>query len=391
MAKILFITSRFPYPLNKGDKLRVYFQLKHLAEANEIHLIAVNDTKVSELQFQELMPLCKSIHVFVLPLYKRIFQLLLSPLKGIPLQVAFFYSKSIKKQIVKLTNEINPDHIHCHLIRTTEYVKGINHSSKSVDFMDAFGKGLEKRQISEQNVFKRYLYAYEKRLVYNYEAKVFSFMDKFIIISEQDKSFIKSKRANEIVVIPNGVDFNTFYPKSTEKLYDLLFMGNLSYPPNIDAVKFFASEIMPLLKNQIPEIKILIAGIGAPKSIKKLQSANVDVIENFADISDSIAISKIMIAPMKLSIGLQNKILQAMAMGIPCIVSTLSNNAIQAVNNKDLIEANTDVEFSERIIYLLNNVVKAKEIGQEGYKFVKENYSWKKQNELFVKLILLKN
>jgi glycosyltransferase involved in cell wall biosynthesis len=251
LAKIIFLTSRFPYPLNKGDKLRVYFQLKHLAEANEIHLIAVNDTEVSESHFQELMPFCKSIHVFVLPLYKRIFQLLISPLKGMPLQVAFFYSKGIKKQVVKLTNEIKPDHIHCHLIRTTEYVKEINTFRKSVDFMDAFGKGLEKRQISEQNVFKRYLYAYEKRLVYKYETKVFAFIDKFIIISEQDKSFIKSKRVNEIVVIPNGVDFNTFYPKSTEKLYDLLFMGNLSYPPNIDAVKFFASEILPLLKNQM--------------------------------------------------------------------------------------------------------------------------------------------
>ncbi|MBK9192140.1 MAG: glycosyltransferase [Crocinitomicaceae bacterium] len=128
-----------------------------------------------------------------------------------------------------------------------------------------------------------------------------------------------------------------------------------------------------------------------PNILKNFQSQNIDIIENFEDISDSIAISKIMLAPMKISIGLQNKILQAMAMKTPCIVSTLSNNAINAPNNKAIIEANTSVEFSKAIMELLNNEKKTFEIGQEGYKFVKEHYSWEIQNNLFTKLILNQN
>lgn len=391
MTKILFITSRFPYPLNKGDKLRVYFQLKHLAEGNEIHLVTINETKVSDKHLEALSPFCKSISLFVLPLHKRIFQLFLSPFKRIPLQVAFFYNNRIKKKIEQLTNEIKPDHIHCHLIRTTEYVKDISKVRKSLDFMDAFGKGMEKRQNIEHNIVKRILYKYEKNQLYNYEAQVFHFIDKFCIISNQDKKSIQSSRANEINVVPNGVDFESFYPKTQEKIYDLLFMGNLGYPPNIDAVQFLSNEIIPLVKKYKPNIKVLIAGINAPKYIKKLKSENIDVIENFENISDSIAISKIMLAPMKISIGLQNKILQAMAMKTPCIVSTLSNNAINALNNRAIIEANTAVEFSKEIIELLNNEKKAFEIGQEGYKFVKEHYSWERQKDLFTKLILNQN
>lgn len=391
MSKILFITSRFPYPLNKGDKLRVYFQLKYLAEGNEVHLIAINESKVSDKHLEALFPFCKSIHVFVLPLYKRIIQLLLSPFKKIPLQVAFFYDNRIKQEIERLVDEIIPDHIHCHLIRTTEYVKDISKIKKSLDFMDAFAKGMEKRQMIEPNVFKRILFRYEKNQLYNYEAKVFHFIDKFCIISNQDKKSIQSSRANEINIVPNGVDFESFYPQTKEKIYDILFMGNLGYPPNIDAIQFLSNEIIPLVKKYKPNIKLLVAGINAPKYIKKLKSENIDIIEKFENISDSIAISKIMLAPMKISIGLQNKILQAMAMKTPCIVSTLSNNAINAPNNKAIIEANTAVEFSREIMELLNNEKKAFEIGQEGYRFVKEHYSWERQNDLFTKLILNQN
>lgn len=388
MAKILFITSRFPYPLNKGDKLRVYFQLKHLAETHEVHLFAINETNVSENEVQTLASFCSSIHIAVLPLYKRIFQLALSPFRKLPLQVAFFYNGSIRKKIEQLADEIQPDHIHCHLIRTTEYVKRLRSGSKSLDFMDAFAKGMEKRQLVESNILKRMLFAYEKKQLYNYEASVFHFIDKFCIISHQDKQSIRSPRAEEIYVIPNGVDFATFYPRNLEKKYDLLFMGNLGYPPNSDAIAFLAEEILPLVLKQHPNIRLLIAGINAPKHIRRLQSQNIDIIEKFEDISDSIALSKIMLAPMKLSIGLQNKIIQAMAMKTPCIVSTLSNNAIHAPNNSALIEANTADEFSREITNLLNDREKRIKIGEEGYRFVKEKYSWEQQNELFINQIL---
>lgn len=387
MAKILFITSRFPYPLTKGDRLRAYFQLKHLAQNNEVHLVAINDTAIATADHEALASFCKSIHLFVLPLHKRIVQLLLSPFKKLPLQVAFFYDADVKKKIEKLVDELKPEHIHCHLIRTTEYVKDISTIPKSLDFMDAFGKGMEKRQRIERNFIKRIVFGYEKRMLYKYEARVFNFIDRFCIISNQDKNWINSPQASEIVLIGNGVDFDSFYPRAEEKKYDILFMGNLDYPPNSVAVFFLALEVLPLLKKANPGIKLLIAGAGASKRIKKLQSVNIDVVEHFTHISDSIACAKILVAPMKIHIGIPNKVLQAMAMKIPCIVSSLSNNAIGAENNKAVIEANTAQEFADAITSLLNNTNKAYAVAEAGYEFVKENYTWEKQNDLFSKLI----
>jgi len=353
--------------------------------------VAINDTEVPGHDLEAVSRFCNSVQVYVLPLYKRVFQLLLSPFKKLPLQVAFFYNNAIRKKLEEFIATIQPDHIHCHLIRTTEYVRNVSGIRKSLDFMDAFGKGMEKRAQLERNFLKRMIFTYEKRQLYRYERLVFNYVNCSCIISKQDKNWIPGYRANEIITLPNGVDFEAFYPKKLEKKYDVVFMGNLDYPPNIVAVNFLLKEIIPLVKKTIPGIKVLIAGTGASKEMKRLGSANVNFVENFGHISQSIAISKIMVAPMIMHIGLPNKVIQAMAMKTPCIVSTLSNNSIGAENHKSIIEANTPNEFAEAIFDLLNNETKANSIAEEAYTFVKEHFSWGKQNEVFTEFILKKS
>lgn len=386
MNKLVFITSRFPYPLNKGDKLRVYFQLKYLSETYDIHLIAISETKINPTDIEALRPYCASIEIYVLPLYKRIISILLSPFRSIPLQVAFFYNKSIHRQILQKITNCSPQHIHCHLIRTTQYVRGVNNISTSVDFMDAFGVGMEKRARIAPTFFHRWLFNYEKRQLYAYEASVFQFIDRFCIISEQDKNHIKSNRSNEISIIPNGVDFDMFYPREEPKKYDLVFMGNLGYPPNVEAMFFLIYKIMPLVWKKNKNITLLLAGIDAPRKIKELAKGNIVLIENFSNISHSIAQSKVMVAPMQISIGLQNKIIQSMAMKVPCVVSRSSNKAIQAPHGEALIEAEEPIEYANAIVSLLEDKMVYEHIANEGYEFVHRYYSWQKQNDLMIQL-----
>ncbi len=391
LAKIIFITSRFPYPLTKGDRLRVYFQIKHLAKTNEIHLIAISDSEIPDSDLKAVAQHCASVQVYVLPLYKRALQLLLSPFKKLPLQVAFFYNHGIRKKIEARIATIKPDNIHCHLIRTTEYVKNITGIRKSLDFMDAFGKGMEKRAQLENNILKRALFAYEKHQLYQYEKKVFDFIDCACIITTQDKNWIPDPKAQDIVVLPNGVDFEAFYPQKRAKTYDIVFMGNLDYPPNIVSVNYLLKEIIPIVQQAQPDIKVLVAGTGASTEMKQLGSANIHFIEHFVHISESIAISKIMVAPLIVHIGMPNKVVQAMAMKAPCIVSGSCNVSIGAENNKSIIVANTPTEYANAIIDLLTNEAKAIEIAEEAYTFVREHYSWERQNRIFTEYILNTN
>lgn len=385
--KLVFLSSRFPYPLNKGDKLRVFYQLKSLSKEFEIYLICVDEKKISEDHIDAIAPFCQSVNCLVLPKYKRVFSLFSSLWKRTPLQVAYFYNKKIDKDIQKSIANIKPDYIHCHLIRTTEYVKEITNIPKSLDFMDAYASGMQKRLNIETNLFKKILFRYEQKKLEVYEAKAFEYTDRYCIISNQDKDAVPNPDSKPIEIVPNGVDFDEFFPRNENKTYDLVFMGNMTYPPNQVAVEFLQEEIMPLVLEKRPSTTLLIAGIGA-NSIKKDDSKNVTIIEHFEHISDSIALSRIMVAPMRISIGLQNKIIQALAMQVPCIVSPSSNKPIGATTGQSIIEAGSANEFSTEILALLDDESKLENIALNGYSFVKNHFSWEKQNNTLTRLIL---
>lgn len=377
MAKIVFITSRFPFPPNKGDQLRVYQQLVHLANYHEIHLISISDKKVKKDDFIVLNKFCASNTVFVLPKYKRIIRLIIALFSNKPFQVAYFFNSSVNRKIKKLICELKADYAYSHLIRTNEYLLSVDSSIKIIDFMDAFSEGLNKRIAYEKNELKKIILKEEKRRVNLYESKALEQNDRFCIISNQDKSFIKNKTDKKINVVPNGVDFNQFYPKNTEKNYDLVFMGNLDYPPNIVAVNYLIDEIYPEALKRFPKLTLLIAGRNATKSLRSKITDRIFLIENFEDISDALALAKIHIAPMQISIGLQNKIIQSMAMKLPNIVSQLANNAIEAINGQELLVANSVLDYVDSITLLLENQVVYDSISNNAYSFVHKNFDWK--------------
>ena len=165
----------------------------------------------------------------------------------------------------------------------------------------------------------------EHRRLLQYEENIFDCFENKTIISQQDLEHIPHKNNKEIHVIPNGVDFDYFLPQQREKKYDLLFAGNMNYPPNVESVIFIAGKILPVLRKQLPGVKLVIAGANPAKEILQLQSENITVTGWVDDIREYFYQSKIMLAPMLISIGLQNKILQAMAMKTPCIISTMAN------------------------------------------------------------------
>ena len=265
--KLVFITSRFPYPLEKGDKLRVFYQLEGLAENFEIHLIAINQGEPTAEDLSKVAPFCKSMQVFSLNLIQRFLGMICSFFLAAPLQVSYFYNPFTALKIKKLIHKIDPEYLHCHLIRTTLYIPKSYNGSVSVDLMDAFGVGMTKRLRSTKNPLKKLLFAYEEKLVYSYERRITEKYKNLCIISDQDKQNIKTDARNKIRIVRNGVDFSQYFPRNDEKQFDIVFMGNLSYPPNIEAITFITEKVMPLLRQHKPGIRFLITGANAPQKI----------------------------------------------------------------------------------------------------------------------------
>jgi len=373
--KLFVILSRVPYPLEKGDKLRAYNQIKQLAKKHQIILFALNDSQLDEKSIEELKKYCVAISVIKFTKRTIFFNLIKTLFTGNPFQVGYFYFAKAQKKVDELIEKHKPDHIYCQLVRTAEYVKKHKDIPKTIDYMDVFSKGMERRKNSAPFYLKPIL-AVEYRRLLKYENKIFHYFKNKTIISEQDKSLIPHPQKNEIVVIRNGVDTDFFIPMNSEKKFELIFNGNMNYPPNVESVEYLVKNILPLVWKTMPDVKLLVSGATPHAKVLALASDKITISGWVDDIRENFAKSKILIAPMQISIGLQNKLLEAMAMQIPCVTSKLANNALGAKHNEQIMVAETPQQYADAIIDLLQNEKKANEIAMNGYRFVINNFNW---------------
>ncbi len=383
--KILVILSRVPYILDKGDKLRAFNQIKQLSQNNEIILFALNDKDLDKDALVELKKYCCSITVVRLSGFTILMNLVRAFFNGTPLQVGYFYSKEAQQKVDELILKHQPDHIYCQLIRTAEYVKKYSKIPKTLDYMDVFSKGMERRK-STESFFLKPIFAMEYRRLLKYEHDVFTYFTNKTIISEQDKNLIPHPQKQEIKVIPNGVDTDYFKPQVFKKEFELLFNGNMNYPPNVESVEYLVNKIMPLVWKKMPVVRLLISGSEPNAKVLALRSDRVVVSGWIDDVRENFAKSKILVAPMQISIGLQNKLLEAMAMQLPCITSTLANNALGAKHNEQILVADTPEQYAMYIIELLENEAKSKEIALNGYQYVINNFDWQSTCKALEKL-----
>lgn len=372
--KIFVLLPRFPYPLEKGDKLRAYNQLKYLSKNHEIHLCALSDIAVESKYIEPVASFCTSVHIVKLSRFSILLNLICTFFSGKPLQVGYFFNRKAKKKIHQFISEIKPDHIYCQLIRVAEYVKDID-IPKTLDYQDVFSKGVERR-IQKSTFYWKPLLKLEYKRLLKYEYEAFSWFNNKTIISKPDRDFIPHPEKDCIEIVINGVDTDFFAPMAIEKEYDLVFIGNLGYPPNINASEYLVKEILPIVQKTKPDIKLVLAGATPHQNVLALKGENVHVTGWVEDIRECYAKAKIFIAPMQIGTGLQNKLLEAMAMKIPSITSPLANFALEAKDGKEILVGNSQQEYAEHIIRLLDNADTSETIANNGYSFVRRNYNW---------------
>lgn len=376
--KLVIITSRFPYPLEKGDKLRAYHQLKELSLYFDIVLISTSDTKVHQKDIDEIRKYCKTIYILYLNKLSILFNLTFQLFTQKPFQIGYFYSSRNNARIKNILKEENPDHIYCQLIRVAEYVKDYHECSKTIDYMDALSKGMERRSVNA-SIYSKWLFNIEAKRLSNYERKIFDYFENQVMISEQDKDFILHPDRNKIICIPNGVDDSFFEIIKIEKNAEIVFIGNLSYAPNIEAIHYLVDHINPYFLTQNEKFKILISGATPSNTIKKLvkENPNIELTGWVEDIRNSYSRGKIFVAPMMIGTGMQNKLIEAMAMGIPCVTTSLANNAIKGKHKESIMVANTKEEFIMAIEELLNNKELYNKIVSKAKELIHHKYRWK--------------
>lgn len=383
---ILAILSRVPYPLEKGDKLRAFNLLKQLSKSNKIILFCLSDKAVHADAVSQLSEFCDSVHIYHISIFSIIWGVILSFFKGLPLQTGYFYNYFAKKKLKQIVDETKPEHIFCQLLRVAEYVKNFD-IPKTIDYQDVFSKGMQRRA-EVSSWFLKPLFLLEYKRLFKYENKIFEIFDNKLIISEPDRVLIPHPEKKDIIVIPNGIDTEYFKPNKVKKEFDILFTGNMSYLPNVIGAEMLALEILPLLHIKKPDIKLLLAGANPASRVKALQNDKIFISGWVDDIRECYNKSSIFVAPMMIGTGLQNKLLEAMAMGLPCITTSLANEALGAKENFEILVSNTPKEFAENIIKLMDNVEYADTIAKAGQSYVINKYRWDLQANIINEILI---
>lgn len=388
-----------------------------LSVDHEIYLASLTDEAVEASSIQMLRVLCKDICIQKIPEGGLHVEKVLNWLKGMPAQVAYFSNQTALEGFNQFYAAVKPDAVVCQLLRMAPYTK---HWAvpKIIDYMDAFAAGAD-RQAAKNN-WKSFFWNSEAKRMRKMESGIFRSFQQHWIISDRDREELNLKKneLDQVKVIPNGIDTEFFSPAKEEatKIYDLVFVGNMGYLPNIQAAHYIIEEILPLLKKDGYTPSVLIAGARPPASLKKLENAQIKVSGWIDDIRDAYRAGKIFIAPLFTGSGLQNKLLEAMASGLPCITSSLAGEAIagakNAIQKKEhtqaksidtsnntpdeqprsgireteqkhlynlhpaLINADNAEDFATNIINLMENKKLREEAGIKARDFVERSYRW---------------
>ncbi|MBK9292352.1 MAG: glycosyltransferase [Bacteroidetes bacterium] len=370
------LLSRIPWPLEKGDKLRAFHQIRCLAAQHDIYLCALNAQANVDIQqaYKALQPYCKSVTFVRLRPAGIAWNVLKAIVSGKPIQVGYFYNSKANKTIRQLIQTHRPDVVYGQLLRVAAYLEDVP-LPKALDYQDVFSQGMARRaNVAAWPV--SLIYKLEFLRLRKYERRAFDIFDLKTIISATDRDLIPHPSNHEIVVIPNGVDQQFFAPDDQPRTFDLVFTGNMAYPPNVNAAEFLVHEIMPLVWARRPQTNVLIAGATPDRRVKALQSNLVHVSGWLDDIRDAYRAARVFIAPMRIGTGLQNKLLEAMSMGLPCITTPLAHQALGGQAGIAIMVAQQADELANAVLELLQNPEKAAAMSSAGQDFVKRNYHW---------------
>jgi polysaccharide biosynthesis protein PslH len=378
---ILFLSSRIPYPPDRGDKVRLQYVLQALKDIGSVTIACFVDPATDTDSMQELGKQFPDVHYVKHSKIHGLFNLFLALLRKIPFQVAFYTNANMQKTLNSLCRQKNFDVIYTHLIRMVPYALPLDKKRVILDYTDCIS--LEyKRSLKHRSFLSRIFFTLETKRTARYEQAVKSEFAENWVISPVDLKTMQMQSDPRCILIPNMVSVPDAIPQYSLK-HSLVFSGNMSVPHNVTAANIACENIMPAILRHYPKIVLNIIGASPLPSILALAGKNNTQIRGFVpDLYQELQHSDIFLAPLYYCAGVQNKVLEAMACGIPVVTTT---NVIQALGCEvgvEIIAADTDKQFVQKCLNLLANEGIRQDVGMAGRAFVSRHFSVSSVREL---------
>jgi len=379
--RVVFLTSRMPFPPEGGDRFRVFHLLRTASEAgHEVHLVTFDRAVPSRATIAPLDRLLASLRVVPLPKLVSTLRAAQALAGRVPLQAAYYRSRRMSAVIGSVLDRVRPDVVYTHLFRMTPYAldRMERHRARWVlDLTDVISAGIE-RSLPYRRGPNLWLYREEMKRIAAYESAVAPRFDECWVISESERSILAALAPEaRIRVVPNGLGPEAFHPNGPRASARLLFLGFHEVFHNRDAVRFLVNDVFPRVRAAIPGATLEIAGKGAESLGPWARGEGVRIVGYVPCLEEALMPATVFVAPHRFAAGVQNKVLQALASGIPVVSTPAVKLGLEPMPDGVMRIAESSEGIAAEIVSVIRDPVGAAELGTRGRDWARATFSWR--------------
>jgi sugar transferase (PEP-CTERM/EpsH1 system associated) len=379
--RIFFVCQRVPFPPDRGDKITTFNEIRHLSAQHEVHVFCLGDGRRDLDNLPGLSDYARSVTAVPLHGWTSKLRALGALITGRPLSVAAFAEPELHTAIKRKFIELKPDLIMVYSCNVAQFADHFPQVPRIMQFaeLDSSRWGQYARR---SPIPLRWIYSVEQTRFLAYERRIArSFSHALVCTAVEQRDFERLIPGVPVSLVGNGVDLDYFRSMGGRKRPgSIVFTGMMDYFPNIDAVVWFCDEVLPLVHAQMPEASFVICGNRPPRAVRRLAARRgVSVTGRVPDTRPYLDSAEVFVAPLRMARGIQNKLLEAMAMGVPCVASTTAASGTVVAEGAGILAADEPEEFAGHVLKLLREEKFRTDMGRKVRAAAEANYRWDAQ------------
>lgn len=396
MPRVLFLTQVLPYPLNAGPKVRAYHMLRHLAEGHQLTLVSFVRSDDTPEAIEHLRDICHAVHA--VPIRRSFARNVRAGLKGLfsglPIVIVRDETAEMTATLHRLTQKAPFDVIHADQLSMAGYgqIAARRGSPRTLlDEHNAIYMLAQRMATIEPDRLRRQIMAREAHAFARYEAAMCRAYDALLTVTQEDQEHLlalfppgqRASLAAKFTVVPICVDPEktspvTRRPRSENDPPTILHLGTMFWPPNVAGVVWFAREVFPLIRQQMPEARFVVVGKSPSREVQALTSdPHIEVIGYVPDPEPYLAAADVFIVPLHAGGGMRVKILDAWLWGLPIVSTPIGAEGIEIRNGENILLAEDAEAFARATLRLLTDEGLNQRLRTAGRAWVESRYSWR--------------
>ncbi|MBU6497226.1 MAG: TIGR03087 family PEP-CTERM/XrtA system glycosyltransferase [Rhodospirillales bacterium] len=379
---MLFLCHRIPYPPDKGDKIRAWNMFVHLSRRFDMHVGCFVDDPADQIHEPRLRAMCADLACVPLGPWRQKLRALLAARPGRPLTRDYFRDAAMRRWVEAKLADSGIEHVFVFSSGMADYVLDHERDGMVLDMVDVDSEKWRDYGHQARGV-ARLFWAREARTLLEFERLAASHFSTTLFVSEHEMqrfATLAPESSPRLDWVENGVDLDYFSPERSfptpfaDGAPHLVFTGTMDYWPNADGVTWFVRHVMPLLARRSPGLRLSIVGANPTPKVRALSGPGVEVTGRVADVRPYLAHAAAVVAPLRIARGVQNKVLEAMAMARPVIATPEAFEGVRAQADRDVLVAGDAAAMARRVDEVLDGAHPG--IGAAARAAVQRHHAW---------------